>query len=417
MTAPTIDVNKAFNTERLNWINGADARLADANAQVDARNASIDARVADGRLVPLGGGRFKVNEQGSWDNGEIWQYQKNVNGLTEIMPQHGLDESKGFAALYSAVPAWHGLGTVIPGGITDVNEVMRLGGLDFEVAKQQATFTWKGKQHNMANRFDLIRADNGLGLANVGTRYTVMQNQSSFQFLQELVNKYDVTWESAGALREGRRVFISMKLPETIIIDPDGINDEIIPFIVAVNSHDGSTMFQVVVTPWRPVCGNTERFALRDATARWGVRHTTNAAKRIEEARNTLGLSVKYYDEFAREENLLAQTDVEIAEFLKVVEDLWKTPDDDAAKRTHTTHRQRIEALTNRWEDNTDRLGRTGYAAERAITEYLDWDQTVRGTGSLKGKGLATRATAMVEGASDDIKSKAHKQLLLRTVR
>ena len=77
------------------------------------------------------------------------------------------------------------------------------------------------------------------------------------------MDKYDVTWESAGAVREGRRVFISLRLPDTVIVDAAGINDQIIPFIAALNSHDGSSMLHVVVTPWRPVCANTERFALR----------------------------------------------------------------------------------------------------------------------------------------------------------
>ncbi|MCW2912788.1 MAG: putative prophage protein [Actinomycetia bacterium] len=42
-------------------------------------------------------------------------------------------------------------------------------------------------------------------------------------------------WESAGALRGGRRVFVSMSVPETVTVDPGGLDDEIILFIVAMN--------------------------------------------------------------------------------------------------------------------------------------------------------------------------------------
>ncbi|GAA1540257.1 hypothetical protein GCM10009827_069500 [Dactylosporangium maewongense] len=153
-----------------------------------------------------------------------------------------------------------------------------------------------GPTRTLPERFVTARCDTGAGLGVVGSKYEVLQNEDAFAFLQELVDRHDVLWESAGALRGGRKVFICMRLPNTVTVDAPGVADQIIPFIVVLNSHDGSSQFQVVVTPWRPVCGNTERFALRDAHARWGVRHTCNARERIEEARRTLGLSIEYFN-------------------------------------------------------------------------------------------------------------------------
>src|SRR5258708_4656333 len=123
--------------------------------------------------------------------------------------------------------------------------------------------------------------------------------------------------------------------------------DQIIPFIVALNSHDGSSLFQVVVTPWRPVCRNTERFALRDAYSRWGVRHTRNARGRIEEARRTLGLSGKYFEQFAAEEEALGPHQLTLADFHQVIDELWKPSADDASVRTKNNHRGHIDELTN----------------------------------------------------------------------
>lgn len=420
MTAPTVrDVNAEFNNGRAKWIADAPKRQAAAEARVADDRARFEARVTAGKLIPLGGNRFRVNDPGSYDDRETWYLNTNAAGQELFLPEHQLDTSRdGKARLYSTAPAWHGLGTIIPGGLSDVGQVMKLAGLDFEVVKQPQTYTWNRKNRRMTDRFDIIRTDTGYGLSNVGTRYTPLQNHEAFTFLQQLVDDKDVVWESAGALRDGRKVFISMKLPESLRIDPDGVNDEIVPFLVAVNSFDGQTMFRVVVTPWRPVCGNTERFALRDATASWGVRHTTNAKTRIDEARRTLGLTVDYFDSFAREENVLAQTTLEIDAFLAVIEELFPTPDEDEAKRTMTSHKDRVEDLTNRWVDNVSRLGKTAYAAERAITEHLDWGQRLNPQGSLKAaSGNAVRATQMIEGANDKEKTAAHRRLLLRTVR
>jgi phage/plasmid-like protein (TIGR03299 family) len=245
----------------------------------------------------------------------------------------------------------------------------------------------------------------------------VLQNRHAFEFLQDLIDDYEVVWESAGALREGRRVFVSMRLPGTVTVDAPGINDEIVPFLAAINSHDGSSLFQVVVTPWRPVCGNTERFAVRDAHSRWGVRHTANARERIEEARRTLGLSVRYYQRFAADQEALARTDCAIADFDALVEHLWPAPEAEAPARTRHGHERRRDVLRELWRANTKALGATAYAAERVITEYADWRTTIRPTGSLRGRDLAARATAVLEGGNDELKTRAHRRLMTLATR
>lgn len=398
-TAPAGDVNAAFAAERAGQFQAAAARQAD-----------FDARVAAGTLVALGDGRFRVNDPGSWDNGEILIQAQNG----QILPQHGLDVSRGQVALYSSVPAWHRLGNIVPGGVSDVEEVLKLGGLDFDVIRRPVEFrnSVDGPNRVLGDHFVTVRQDTGAGLGVVGSKYEVLQNHDAFAFLQDLVDRHDVTWESAGAVRDGRRVFICMRLPNTVTIDTAGVADDIIPFIVALNSHDGSSLFHVVVTPWRPVCQNTERFALRDAHTRWGVRHTRNARGRIEEARRTLGLSVQYFDRFAAEEEALARTEVALSEYHRVIDDLWQPPADDASTRTRNHHQRRTDELVDLYTSNTTRLGATAYAAERAITEYADWRQTIRPTGSLRGDNLAARATAVLEGSNDELKSRAHRRLL-----
>jgi len=395
---PAGDVNERFAAERVDQLRAA----ADQQAEL-AR------RIAEGTLLPLGGGQYQVNDPGSYDNGEVWTLQDG-----QIQPQHGLDVTTGQPALYTTVPAWHQLGTVIPGGSNDIGQVLDLGRINFEVTRSPVLYraTRNRPDQVLPDQFVTVRSDTGAGLGVVGARYEVLQNRQIFQFLQDLVEDYNVSWESAGALRDGRKVFLCLRLPDTVSIDAAGINDQILPFIVAVNSHDGSSQAHVVVTPWRPVCGNTERFAVRDAVTRWGVRHTKGARDRIAEARRTLGLSIKYYQQFAAEEQALARTDLAIAEFHQLLDELWPAPEQDAPKRTQTRHTARVDTLTRLRQTNAERLGATAYAAERAITEYTDWNTTIRPAGSLRGQILAARATAALEGSNDSIKTTAHRRLL-----
>lgn len=395
---PSTDVNAAFAAERTGQLRAA----AD-------RQAALDQRIADGKLTALGDGRYQVTDPDSWDNGEIWTLRDG-----RVLPQHGLDTSTGTVALYSAAPAWHELGTVIEGGTSDIDVVLEAGGIGFDVVRRPVLFKalLDGPATLLAGKFVTVREDTGAGLGVVGADYEVLQNRQMFEFLHDLVDRYDVVWDSAGALREGRKVFVSMRLPETVSIDAAGINDQIVPYLAGINSHDGSSQAHVVVSPWRIRCGNTERFAVRDAFTRWGVRHTRNARDRIAEARRTLGLTVAYFDHWAAEEEALARTDLAIDEFRRVVNDLWPALEDGASKRTVTNHRTRVDTLTQLYDSNSAELGRTAYAGERAITEYADWKSGIRPTGSLKGKNLAARATAVMEGSKDEVKSKAHRRLL-----
>lgn len=333
----------------------------------------------------------------------------------EVIGRDGLDTTLGQAALYTSVPAWHDLGTVIPGGTDDIDQVLTLGGIGFGVEKRNVRYSFMSDGETTpalrtaADYFVTVRTDTGAALGVVGHKYTPIQNLDLFTFLEDLVNDHGVIWESAGALRGGKRVFVTMRLPETVTIDPSGISDEIVPFVAMLNSHDGRSPAQALVTPWRIVCGNTERFAIRDAHSTWKVRHTSGALDRIHEARRTLGLTVQYYSEWAEEETTLAQTEIAMRDFDQLIADLWPV-ENDAPLRTRNAAARRNEQLGQMYRTEADRLGRTAYAAERVITDYLD-HIAPRRPGKTMTEEIA-RATALMEGADDEIKNKTHKQLM-----
>lgn len=346
-----------------------------------------------------------INEQFARQRSAGWD-------RAEYQGRDGLDTTLGQAALYTTTPAWHGLGNVVPGGTSDVDEVLQLGGIDFAVELREARYGFNGEIRSVPNEYVTVRDDTGDPLGIVGSRYTPIQNRAAFTFLQDLVGQFDVTWESAGATRGGRNVFVSLRLPDTITVDAGGIGDQIVPFIAAINSHDGTSPFRVVVTPWRPVCRNTERFAVQDAHSRWSIRHTPSATDRIREARRTLGLSMKYYEKFADEETALARTPISTDDFEKLIADLWPV-NDDASKRAVTNAEKRSTALHQLLATESGRIGRTAYAAERAITGYLDNLAPIRPPKNLSEE--LARATRVIEGADDDRKTAAHKHLMTRT--
>jgi len=415
MTTPLLDRTEAFNAERAGLIQSLRDNQASAVERAVEYNKGIDAKIKDGRLVSLGNDRYQVVDPGSWDNGEVWTYRKvSTQAPALLLPEHGLAELEdGSVALYRKRPAWHNLGNFHLEGLTDIGQVLKESGLDFEVAQIPNRYTWKGIQHTVPGEFINVREDTGEPFKTVGNVYTPVQNRQAFEFLQALADKGDIEWETAGMTAK-RRIFVTMRLPDTLVIDEGGLNDEIEPFVGAFNSHDGQTPFTVATTPWAPICGNTERFALRDAVSKWSIRHTESAAKKIEDARKTLGLSLKYYEQLGEEETQLARNAMTLDEVRELMADLWPVKEQDPEKesvRSKNFRERRDGQLEELWGKNSARAGKTAYAAERVVTEYLDHVAPRRAVGD---KLAAARATAILEGTDDGIKGRAHEKLMLR---
>jgi phage/plasmid-like protein (TIGR03299 family) len=404
--------------------NRADIASYDSGATQAAIDQRLASQVAEGKIEMISTDRYRVLV--GYDANETFSVQRATRPgeIPLILPETGLDmNADGTARLYlSKQPAWHGLGQVVPEGTSDIEEVLRLSGGDYPVGRREVRYAFGGKRlsdlRTVPGQFVTINEDTGHPFGVVGSKYTIVQNTDSMRFLQELTAKGDAVFDSAGPLREGAKFFVSMRLPEDVVIDAEGVHDTLRPYVAVINSHDGSGMFKALVTPWMIVCGNTERFAVRDAHTSWGVRHTANALQRIEEARRSLGLTVKYYDRWAAEEQQLVQIDLELDAFQELIKDLYDRP--DAERRAalgrkpskHNDTTKRTDTLNAMFERESARVGRTAYAAERTVTDYLDHAAPKR---MLNGSLAAARATAIMEGSDDAIKSQAHQRLMRLT--
>lgn len=165
---------------------------------------------------------------------------------------------------------WHGLGTRVmeaPGS----EDALELAGLNWKV-RQEPIYT----DNNLlipgykANVRDLD--DKVLGV--VTDRYKVVQNDEAFAFTDGLLGE-GVRYETAGALLDGRKVWILARMPREFIIN----GEQISPYLVFSNTHDGSGAIKVAVTPIRVVCNNTLNLALSTAKRSWSMVHTGDVGK------------------------------------------------------------------------------------------------------------------------------------------
>jgi phage/plasmid-related protein TIGR03299 len=197
--------------------------------------------------------------------------------------------------------AWHGLGQVTKEYPTSEQAIIHAG-LDYTVEKRPL-FTFDS-DNNTANPetdiiipeievpdfFATVRRDNDTVLGVVGKDYQIVQNRDAFSFFDSIVDGDGIFYETAGALGQGERIFITAKLPDYIRV---GNNDIIEKYLFLTTSHDGSGSITAAFTPVRIVCANTLNAAMKSKNNTIRIRHTANAKQRLEQAHTVMGISNK----------------------------------------------------------------------------------------------------------------------------
>jgi phage/plasmid-like protein (TIGR03299 family) len=182
-------------------------------------------------------------------------------------------------------PPWHRKGTPTA-GLTTAGECIKAAGLDWAVTKVPLRIADDGGvplSHVMATvRTDLPTTDPRRVLGIVGEEYQPLQNWDAFRFFDGVVGQRAAIYETAGAIDNGRRIWLLAKIPKTIRIRAD---DVITPYLLLANGHDGQLMVHVKFTPVRVVCQNTLAMALRAKSGpHVALRHDRYLKRRLEDA-------------------------------------------------------------------------------------------------------------------------------------
>ena len=232
----------------------------------------------------------------------------------------------------------------------------------------------------------------------VGSRYTPVQNLEAFSLLNNIADDSGAVFDSAGSLDGGKKVFMTMKLPEGIQV---GGVDKVDMYLLAWNAHDGSSSFSIHVTPIRLWCQNQIRMIMRTAESSYTLRHTPRVNGKVIAAREALGLTFKYVEEFERQAELLLGEKYSDKEFYRLVETL--IPIDEENERSRNVAEEARQNLVGLWKAPTqENILNTKWAAYNAVAEYADWTKPVRGDNVDSARAVKT-----ITGLADRFKNKA----------
>ena len=226
---------------------------------------------------------------------------------------------------------WHGMGTAVENAPTSADAI-RLAGLDWTVTKiPMKTISGIDVPDYFAN----VRNSDNSVLGVVGNRYVPVQNADAFAFTDSLLGE-GVTYETAGSLENGKRVWLLARMPSEVVL-----GDEVIPYLLFTNGHNGAYGVKVCMSNVRVVCNNTLNFALENASRIWTTRHVGDIKGKMEDVRETLNLAKSYNEQFKIFAENAANVSLNEDETMKAIETLFKLNEEDVSDRVK---RNRVDA-------------------------------------------------------------------------
>lgn len=241
---------------------------------------------------------------------------------------HELEMTAGRAAMFfKGETPWHGLGTKLEGEIKSADAI-KAAGLDWKVGLKDL-YTVDGDDRmpaEMVSHKATFRETDGKILGVVGPTWKPLQNTEAFGFFDTFVDAKQASYETAGSLRGGTRIWILAALsgdPLSIVPQSD---DVVRKFLLLSNSHDGTLAVRVGFTPVRVVCANTLAMAHNDeATKLVKIRHHGNvqaALAKVGEIMNTVNAS---FEATAEQYRALAATSCDEVTLRKYVNLVFAT--------------------------------------------------------------------------------------------
>lgn len=323
-------------------------------------------------------------------------------------------------------PTWQSVGTEVDQGLR-TEDAIEQAGLNWGVTKEPL-YTQNALGEIIPCKYDfaIVRSDMdgpGRQLGVVGSRYKPVTNAECFDFMDSIIGEAGATYECAGSLWGGARVWMMARLPEQDIWI-EGTDDITKSYLLLHTTHNGQGAVTASLTPIRMWCSNMLQAALNNATRTWSVVHTGDPVKKLRAATVTMGRSAEYMKEFNEIANDLARRPIKPAELNKLTE--WLFPPATSGEVSTQTANNRsaiVWAFENLESANVPGIQGSRWAAWQAVTAWADHARTTRVQGAtdltpeqIERQREELRFFSNTQGDSATLKDKAFQALIRKTI-
>jgi len=311
---------------------------------------------------------------------------------------HELEIVNGEAQMfYRGQSPWHKLGRMIPQEqrLTS-QEAIVAAGLNWD-AITRPLFLNDGTQ---APANAVVRSDTNAILGVVGKDYMPLQNLNAFTFFDSFIESNQAQYETAGSLRDGKRVWVLAKINADIDVVKG--NDILERYVLLSNSHDGTTAVRAGFTNIRVVCANTLAVSHSSANSRLiRVRHGRNVRENLDRVAEIMNLANREFEATLEQYKFLANREINSTDLEKYVK-MVMVGDKKLELNPEAGSRilNKIIPLFEKGRGNDmPEIKHTYWSAYNAISEYLQYekgtDEGIRIDSLMFGQSATTLDTAL----------------------
>lgn len=254
---------------------------------------------------------------------------------------------------------WEAVGSNISAA-TSVEEALKISGLDYIVEKVPV-FLENGTP--IPGAFCTKKEGTNDTFGVVGSQFEIIQNQEALSFVDNLVSE-GLTFVKAG--ENHKMLYLIGKLPSIEVL-----GDEVTPYLIFQNSHNGSTTLKATIAPLRIVCQNQFNLTFRKAVNKISLRHTKSIKGRLHTAQQVLLQNTEYLSEFQKQALGLAQEKVSKKQVDTLLDGIF-----EIKPEFNPTQVRRMEEKRDRFlsayqaDDNQNFLG-TKWGLINAYTDFV----------------------------------------------
>ncbi len=279
---------------------------------------------------------------------------------------------------YANEVPWHGLGNNINADST-IEEWQRQSGLDWTVSKRPVRFgdfDWDTSGlKTFKDKFVLARDTDNTPFSVVSDRYKPVQPKDVLEFFRDLIVTHGMTIETAGSLKDGKRIWALAKTGDAHKVLGSDLVDS---YLLLATSYDLTFSTLAQFTSVRVVCNNTLQQSLKDYISRVSIPHFRDFnATHIHEQ---LGLGRAQWGAFSQALDAIAKIKLDSAKAKEVLGKVFVTPEKDI-----TYVDPQVEKILRLFEGKAigaDIAGQTGWGLVNAVTEYADHHKRARSQGN-----------------------------------
>lgn len=254
---------------------------------------------------------------------------------------------------------WEAVGSNISAA-TSVEEALKISGLDY-TGEKVPVFLEDGTP--IPGAFCTKKEGTNDTFGVVGSQFEIIQNQEALSFVDNLVSE-GLTFVKAG--ENHKMLYLIGKLPSIEVL-----GDEVTPYLIFQNSHNGSTTLKATIAPLRIVCQNQFNLTFRKAVNKISLRHTKSIKGRLHTAQQVLLQNTEYLSEFQKQALGLAQEKVSKKQVDTLLDGIF-----EIKPEFNPTQVRRMEEKRDRFlsayqaDDNQNFLG-TKWGLINAYTDFV----------------------------------------------